>query len=53
MSYGELEECLPFLSRRANENKVILEGRGGALAERIRLGREIQRRFSPFKPVVQ
>ncbi|KAL4874891.1 FAD-linked oxidoreductase-like protein [Aspergillus karnatakaensis] len=48
MSYGDLKECLPFLARRATENKAILEGRGGALAERIRLGREIRRRLLPF-----
>ncbi|KAL4967063.1 FAD-linked oxidoreductase-like protein [Aspergillus stella-maris] len=50
MSYGELKECLPFLARRATENKAVLEGRGGALAERVRLGREIRRRLLPFGP---
>ncbi|PLB47634.1 FAD-linked oxidoreductase [Aspergillus steynii IBT 23096] len=48
MSYGDLKECLPFLARRATENKAVLEGRGGASAERIRLGREIRRRFLPW-----
>lgn len=48
MSYGDLKECLPFLSRRAIENKTILEGRGGAVSERVRLGREIRRRLLPF-----
>ncbi|OBT84377.1 hypothetical protein VE02_07883 [Pseudogymnoascus sp. 03VT05] len=48
MSYGDLKECLPFLARRATENKAVLEGRGGAAAERIRLGREIRRRLLPF-----
>lgn len=48
MSYGELKECLPFLARRATENKAVLEGRGGAAAERVRLGREIRRRLIPF-----
>ncbi|KAL4925235.1 FAD-linked oxidoreductase [Aspergillus undulatus] len=48
MSYGELKECLPFLARRATENKAVLEGRGGAAAERVRLGREIQKRLVPF-----
>ncbi|KAJ0283463.1 hypothetical protein Brms1b_005191 [Colletotrichum noveboracense] len=47
MSYGDLRECLPFLARRATENKAVLEGRGGAVAERIRLGREIRRRLTP------
>ncbi|KAF2152721.1 FAD-linked oxidoreductase [Myriangium duriaei CBS 260.36] len=45
MSYGELAECMPFLARRATENKAVLEGRGGATAERRRLGREIRRRL--------
>ncbi|KAJ9427805.1 FAD-linked oxidoreductase-like protein [Fusarium oxysporum] len=48
MSYGDLKECLPFLARRAIENKAVLEGRGGAAAQRIRLGREICRRILPF-----
>ena len=48
MSYGELKECLPFLARRAVENKNILEGRGGAVSERMRLGREVRRRILPF-----
>ncbi|KAK5318477.1 proline dehydrogenase [Exophiala xenobiotica] len=48
MSYGDLKECLPFLARRATENKAVLEGRGGAAAERIRLGREIRRRLLPW-----
>ena len=48
MSYGDLKECLPFLARRATENKAVLEGRGGAAAERVRLGREIRRRVLPF-----
>ncbi|KAL4911714.1 FAD-linked oxidoreductase-like protein [Aspergillus aurantiobrunneus] len=45
MSYGELKECLSFLARRATENKAVLEGRGGAASERVRLGREIRRRL--------
>ncbi|KAE8362688.1 FAD-linked oxidoreductase [Aspergillus caelatus] len=48
MSYGDLKESLPFLARRATENKAVLEGRGGAVAERSRLGREICRRLLPF-----
>jgi proline dehydrogenase len=48
MSYSDLKECLPFLARRAIENKAVLEGRGGAAAERVRLGREIRRRILPF-----
>lgn len=48
MSYGDLKEALPYLSRRAIENKAILEGRGGAVFERARLGQEIRRRILPF-----
>lgn len=48
MSYGDLKESLPFLARRATENKAVLEGRGGAAAERARLGREIFRRATLF-----
>ncbi|BCS30173.1 uncharacterized protein APUU_80476S [Aspergillus puulaauensis] len=48
MSYGDLKECLPFLARRATENKAVLEGRGGARSERVRLGREIRRRLLPW-----
>ncbi|KOC13581.1 hypothetical protein AFLA70_292g001391, partial [Aspergillus flavus AF70] len=47
MSYGDLKECLPFLERRATENKTVLEGRGGAVAGRSCLGREICGRFLP------
>ncbi|KAL7760751.1 hypothetical protein ACKLNR_007286 [Fusarium oxysporum f. sp. zingiberi] len=48
MSYGDLKECLPFLARRATENKAVLEGRGGAASERARLGNEISKRLSLF-----
>ncbi|OQD66906.1 hypothetical protein PENPOL_c004G09359 [Penicillium polonicum] len=48
MSYGDLKECLPFLARRATENKAVLAGRGGAIAERVRLSREIRSRLLPF-----
>lgn len=46
--YGTLEHALPNLSRRAAENKTVMEGRGGAIAERKRLGRELCRRYIPF-----
>ncbi|KAM5526590.1 proline dehydrogenase [Fusarium oxysporum f. sp. phaseoli] len=48
MSYGDLKECLPFLARKATENKAVLEGRRGATSERVRLGNEIGRRISLF-----
>lgn len=46
--YGTLEHALPNLSRRAAENKAVMEGRGGAIAERRRIGRELCRRYVPF-----
>ncbi|GAA5866468.1 hypothetical protein JCM8547_000634 [Rhodosporidiobolus lusitaniae] len=49
MSYGNLDEALPFLARRAIENKSIMEGRGGASSERKRLGKEIVRRLLPWR----
>ncbi|GAA6039394.1 hypothetical protein JCM8097_002835 [Rhodosporidiobolus ruineniae] len=49
MSYGDLDEALPFLARRAIENKAIMEGRGGASSERKRLGKEIARRLLPWR----
>lgn len=48
MSYGDLTESLPFLARRATENKSVLEGRSGAVAERVRLSRELRRRLFLF-----
>ncbi len=46
--YGTLEHALPNLARRATENKSVMEGRGGAVTERKRLGRELCRRYVPF-----
>lgn len=45
---GTLEHALPSLSRCAAENKSVVEGRGGAIAERKRLGRELCCRYVPF-----
>jgi len=42
--YGELSEVMPYLSRRAIENKSVL-GNGAALAELQRIGSEIRRRI--------
>ncbi|KAG5651290.1 hypothetical protein H0H81_009207 [Sphagnurus paluster] len=41
--YGVLSEVMPYLSRRATENRSVL-GEGGAARERARAGREIWRR---------
>jgi len=35
---------MPYLARRALENKSVLGGRGGASEERERAGKEIRRR---------
>ena len=45
LPYGAMEEVLPYLSRRAIENKSVL-GNGGAAKERQRAGREIWRRVT-------
>ena len=41
--YGGLSEVLPYLSRRAIENKSVLND-GGAVRERKRAGEEIMKR---------
>ncbi|KAF9221317.1 FAD-linked oxidoreductase [Gyrodon lividus] len=43
MPYGALREVMPYLSRRAIENKSVL-GEGGAVRERKEAAREIWRR---------
>ncbi|GAA5967110.1 hypothetical protein JCM21900_001891 [Sporobolomyces salmonicolor] len=48
--YATLEQGLPYLVRRANENQSILKGdptsgRGGAADERRAVGRELRRRL--------
>lgn len=45
--YGELSEVMPYLSRRAIENKSVLEN-GAAQAELRRIGTEIRRRIFRF-----
>lgn len=45
--YGGIEEVLPYLSRRALENKSVL-GAGGASRERQNAGREIRKRLFGF-----
>lgn len=42
--YGALSEVMPYLSRRALENKSVL-GDGGAAVERRRAGAEIRKRL--------
>ncbi|WRT63505.1 uncharacterized protein IL334_000410 [Kwoniella shivajii] len=46
IAYGRLREVLPFLGRRAIENKSLMSGGGGAAAERRRVGSEIRRRLT-------
>nr|ODN86359.1 proline dehydrogenase [Cryptococcus depauperatus CBS 7841] len=45
VAYGRLAEVMPFLGRRAIENKSLMSGKDGAAAERIRVGVEIRRRI--------
>lgn len=44
IAYGNLGEVMPFLGRRAIENKAVMSGEGGASAERKRLMGELKRR---------
>jgi len=43
--YGVLSEVMPYLGRRAIENKSVLGGPGGATDERRRVGRELRSRI--------
>jgi proline dehydrogenase len=43
MPYGPVEEAIPYLLRRANENKGML---AGAVRERELLSKEIKRRIA-------
>ncbi|WRT68256.1 uncharacterized protein IL334_005232 [Kwoniella shivajii] len=45
IAYGKLAEVMPFLGRRAIENKSLMSGDEGAAAERKRVGSEIWRRM--------
>jgi proline dehydrogenase len=45
LPYGSLKEVLPYLGRRAIENKSMLNGEGGASYERNRVMGEIRRRL--------
>ncbi|WWC71689.1 uncharacterized protein I206_105647 [Kwoniella pini CBS 10737] len=45
IAYGKLAEVMPFLGRRAIENKSLMSGDQGAAAERRRVGSEIWRRM--------
>lgn len=45
IAYGSLGEVLPFLGRRAIENKSVMSGEGGASAERKRISTELSRRW--------
>ncbi|ODN78942.1 hypothetical protein L202_04460 [Cryptococcus amylolentus CBS 6039] len=44
ISYGALAEVMPFLGRRAIENKSLMSGEHGAAGERKKVGRELRRR---------
>lgn len=45
IAYGKLDEVLPFLARRAIENKAVMAGEGGASVERKRVSDELWRRL--------
>ena len=53
LPYGQLDRVLPYLVRRALENRSIMQGSGepgvgGAAAHRKAIGRELRRRLLPF-----
>lgn len=50
IAYGSLGEVLPFLGRRAIENKSLMSGEGGAAAERKRISGELLRRWFGVQP---
>jgi proline dehydrogenase len=45
IAYGKLSEVMPFLGRRAIENKSLMSGDAGAAAERKRIVDELKRRY--------
>ncbi|KAL1408792.1 proline dehydrogenase [Vanrija albida] len=49
IAYGKLDEVIPFLGRRAIENKSVMSGEGGAGAERARVSAELWRRVTGGK----
>lgn len=46
IAYGKLDEVLPYLARRAIENKSVMAGEGGAAMERKRVTDELWRRWT-------
>jgi proline dehydrogenase len=50
LPYGGLDEVLPYLGRRAIENKTVLKGEGGATAEVSRAWGELKRRWFGVSP---
>ncbi|ORX38636.1 FAD-linked oxidoreductase-like protein [Kockovaella imperatae] len=52
IAYGKLDEVIPFLGRRAIENKSLMSGEGGAAAEKKRIWEELVRRYFGQEPVV-
>lgn len=46
IAYGKLDEVLPFLARRAIENKSVMTGEGGAAVEKKRVSDELWRRLT-------
>ncbi|TYJ52758.1 hypothetical protein B9479_006608 [Cryptococcus floricola] len=45
IAYGKLDEVMPYLGRRAIENKSLMSGDHGSGAERKRVGAELRKRI--------
>jgi len=43
--YGSPEDVIPYLARRAMENKTVLGGDGGAVEERRIVGAKLKRKI--------
>ena len=52
IAYGKLDEVIPFLGRRAIENKSLMSGEGGAAFERRRISGELMRRWFGRQPAI-
>jgi proline dehydrogenase len=46
--WGQLDDVMPYLGRRAIENKTVLKGEGGATSECARAWNELKRRWFGF-----
>lgn len=46
LPYGSLQQCLPWMARRAIDQKPLLQGQYGAVSERRRIAGELGRRLT-------